>query len=577
MKGILRMLTCGLKLTHDGAVALFDEDSLVFSVEAEKINDNPRYTSLSNLNIVTDVLSDHGYAPDDIDHWVIDGWDGRNFGVVDVVANGTSGTVRVAPYCEVNGHPDVLEVRIGGTLPLGDRDREFVSYVHAAGHILSAYATSEAALRGEDSFVLVWDGGLFPRLYYVNASGRIEPGGELFPLIGHSYATVAHHFGPYRRDSDAITIDDLSVAGKLMAYTALGKVREVLLEIMTLLFERYFIGDGKEAREYRGAIGGLGTSYEPSMSTLHHYFRALRESIADRPGAISDEDVLTSFHAFIEMLLVERIQSRILSWKGAGPWNLCLVGGCALNIKWNSALRRQNLFSSVWVPPFPNDSGSAIGTASAHLFRQGTRAVRWHVHSGPMAEDLTQLPPGWFGRPMSAEDLGRLLADLNEPVVLIDGRAELGPRALGGRSIIAPAVLPDMKDFLNKIKKREGYRPVAPVCLVEYAEDIFDPGTPDPYMLFEHVVRPEWRERIPAVLHLDGTARLQTVSAEQNLTLVRVLREYYRLTGIPVLCNTSANYNGRGFFPGVQSAMEWNGVPLVWSNGILYERTGLPV
>lgn len=90
-------------------------------------------------------------------------------------------------------------------------------------------------------------------------------------------------------------------------------------------------------------------------------------------------------------------------------------------------------------------------------------------------------------------------------------------------------------------------------------------------MLFDHVVRPEWVARIPAVVHLDGTARLQTVSTVDEPDLALVLAEYLRLSGIPVLCNTSANFNGRGFFPDVASAMEWGQVDRIWSAGVLYQ------
>jgi carbamoyltransferase len=152
------------------------------------------------------------------------------------------------------------------------------------------------------------------------------------------------------------------------------------------------------------------------------------------------------------------------------------------------------------------------------------------------------------------------------------GRAELGPRALGARSIIAPATNPGMKDLLNDIKHRENYRPVAPICLEEHAPEIFDPGTPDPYMLFEHRVRPDWVQRVPAILHLDGTARLQTVSPADDPVLATILGEYYKRSGIPVLCNTSANYHGKGFFPDAVSAMNWGGVDHVWVNGVLHQR-----
>ena len=131
-----------------------------------------------------------------------------------------------------------------------------------------------------------------------------------------------------------------------------------------------------------------------------------------------------------------------------------------------------------------------------------------------------------------------------------------------------------MKDLLNTIKGREAYRPVAPICLAEAATQVFDPGTSDPHMLFDHVVRPEWRQRVPAICHLDGTARVQTVTADQERDLFALLSAYERLSGIPLLCNTSANDHGRGFFPDVASAMRWGRVPRIWSSGSIYEYEG---
>jgi carbamoyltransferase len=129
-----------------------------------------------------------------------------------------------------------------------------------------------------------------------------------------------------------------------------------------------------------------------------------------------------------------------------------------------------------------------------------------------------------------------------------------------------------MKDRLNCLKQREDYRPVAPVCLEYLAATVFDPGDADPFMLFEQRVRPEWAERVAAVCHEDGTARVQTVSEADNRKLFELLREYHRLSGVPVLCNTSANWPGRGFFPDVQSAAEWGRVPYIWCADTLYAK-----
>jgi len=129
-----------------------------------------------------------------------------------------------------------------------------------------------------------------------------------------------------------------------------------------------------------------------------------------------------------------------------------------------------------------------------------------------------------------------------------------------------------MKDILNMVKKRESYRPVSPICLEDRAKEIFNPGISDQYMLFDHIVKEEWKDKVPAICHLDGTARLQTITEEQNQVIAKLLRCYEGLSNIPLLCNTSANYNGSGFFPNAESAMKWGRVNYVWHDNILYEK-----
>lgn len=200
--------------------------------------------------------------------------------------------------------------------------------------------------------------------------------------------------------------------------------------------------------------------------------------------------------------------------------------------------------------------------------RGGVPALDWDVYSGPRL-DTTAAPPDWTSRPCDERGVAELLHTEGEPIVVLSGRAELGPRALGNRSILAPAADPAMKDRLNELKGREGYRPVAPICLQGRAREVFDPGTPDPYMLFEHQVRADWVRRIPAVIHLDGTARLQTIEPGSSRTAL-ILAEYERLSGIPVLCNTSANFNGRGFFPDAAAASKWGKTKYIWQDGTIY-------
>src|SRR6202040_1187689 len=188
----------------------------------------------------------------------------------------------------------------------------------------------------------------------------------------------------------------------------------------------------------------------------------------------------------------------------------------------------------------------------------GEFELDWSVYCGP-AISVGTIQPNWGARPFSPAGVAELLANTDEPIVVLNGAAELGPRALGNRSILAPAINPAMKDKLNAIKQRESFRPVSPICLEQEASAVFDPGSSDPYMLFDHKTRPSWAEKVPAIVHLDGTARLQTVSRVQNSVMHDILSAYFRVTGIPLLCNTSANFKGSGFFPDVASAMQWNG------------------
>ncbi|MEU5247582.1 carbamoyltransferase N-terminal domain-containing protein [Streptomyces asoensis] len=569
------MITCGLKLTHDGAVALVDDRRLVLSVEMEKLANNPRYSAIGDLGIVPTILAEHGYRMEDVDAFVVDGWDGDESGTVDTADRGQPLELVVGPYRESRTSPDLLRPSVSGTFTVDGFPYPYTSHTHAAGHVLSTYCTSEFARRGEPAFVLVWDGGMFPRLYWVDPEAGVENGGSLFPLIGHTYATAGHHFGPFRRDRQSANVDDLSVAGKLMAYIALGKPSEAVLEVLASVFHDHYENEASPAAaEHSRTVGGFGSLFEPSMPPLHDFFRAVREQV--QPFAVSDEDVLASVHEFLQNLLLERLDARIRAWKGDGPWNLCFAGGCALNIKWNSALRALPLVRRMWVPPFPNDAGSAIGAAVLGAIggRNAVPALEWHTRLGPALTPTTGTPQGWTARPCSPDELARVLHTGQEPVVVLHGRAELGPRALGGRSILAAATDAAMKETLNQVKGREYYRPVAPICLVEEAPEIFDPGTPDPHMLYDHAVRPGWTSRIPAVVHLDGTARLQTVSPDDDALLSDILTAYHRVSGVPVLCNTSANLNGSGFFPDAASAMAWGKVDRVWSEGVLYQRGG---
>lgn len=565
------MLICGLKLTHDGAVALIEDGTLVFSVEMEKLNNNPRFSGIADLDVVGSVLGSFGYDIDSVDHFAVDGWGGTTCSPINLKSGDQQTSVIVAPYRE-RGTQNVFHSAYQGVLPIAGRERSYSSYFHVSGHVASAYYSSPFAARSEPSYVLVWDGGMFPRLYFVDATPNIVKNcGALFPVMGHVYATAGNYFGPWPRSTNTSTVAGQSVAGQLMAYISLGSVREEVVDTLARVWKESFTGPSERAVLYRKKVGGWGLRSDAVY--LGEYYRDLRKELG---GRYSDEDVLASMHAFIGATLLDALRRKIGTGTGDGLANLCFSGGCALNIKWNSQIRDSGLFRDVWVPPFPNDSGAAIGTALCDAVSSvggPYPALGWHARLGPdVVGETPASVKGWAWEMCDAAQLAHVLHEEQEPVVVLNGRAELGPRALGARSILAAPVQTDMKDRLNEVKSRAHFRPVAPICLESRAAAIFSPGTPDPYMLFDHQVRPEYLNRIPAVVHLDGTARLQTVNQSDDPFLASLLAEYDKLSGLPVLCNTSANYNGCGFFPDVRSAAEWGGVERIWNAGFLYRR-----
>lgn len=553
------MRICGIKLTHDGSIALVENGRLIFCIEQEKRCNNPRYQCIDNLDAIVVALAEHGLDPRDVDEFVIDGWSGDGESRFDVVSGAAPITLKGAPYLECNDE-GLLTSHDGFGLMLDGRAFPYRSYPHVTGHLASAYCTSPFVKAGQPAVCLVWDGGIPPRLYYVErrAARFLE---SLFPLIGHAYVVAGHKFGPYKR-VNRILRGDRSIAGKVMAYIALGSVDEDIVAVFRELYEQRLAANPKLAERYRG-------SADSALLVLHEFFDA---SIPRLEGK-RPQDVLASFHLFVERLLVHEMAIVLQRHSHLpGAHNLCVAGGCALNIKWNSALRATGLFDSVWIPPFPNDSGSAIGAAcSAMAEREEFLPLDWSVYSGPAVQP-SDVPPQWQAAPCSTRELAAILAS-NKPVIFLDGRAELGPRALGGRSILAAATSPNMKDHLNDIKARERFRPVAPICLEDRAPELFNPGTPDPYMLFEHDTKLEWRDKIPAVVHLDGSARLQTIARTSPHKVAELLVEYEKLTGIPLLCNTSANLQGRGFFPNAAAACRWGRVDHVWCDGQLWTQT----
>ena len=269
-------------------------------------------------------------------------------------------------------------------------------------------------------------------------------------------------------------------------------------------------------------------------------------------------DLAASAQACLEEVLLE-----LARWlhDRTGADVLTMAGGVALNCVANSRLHRDGPFETVWVQPAAGDAGTALGAA---------------LHVAHQKEPVEAMPTAALGRGWSdaelrdwlerahvpyeePEDIAETVAEelsLDGVVAWFQGRSEYGPRALGHRSLLAHPGRAANLERLNAVKGREEFRPVAPMVLAERAAELFEGPLPSPHMLFVHDVAEEWRARIPAVVHVDGTARIQTVERTAEPLVARMIEGFERRTGLPVVVNTSLNTAGRPMVDDPRDALE---------------------
>jgi carbamoyltransferase len=266
-------------------------------------------------------------------------------------------------------------------------------------------------------------------------------------------------------------------------------------------------------------------------------------------------------------VVVEETALHLIAWlhHATGADDLCLAGGVALNCVMNSRLRGAGPFRRIWAQPAAGDAGTALGAALWIDLQERhgkERAYRMdHAFLGPAYSDSevehvlrwTKLPYRRLAH--IADDTADLLVQ-DKIVGWFQGRMEFGPRALGARSILASPLHASMQTKINDLKDREDFRPVAPVVPEEEAERWFAPAGASPFMLFVYEVVPDKAERIPAVRHIDGTARIQTVNRAQHALYYDLVKAFQQRTGVPVLINTSFNIRGKPIVCSPRDAVE---------------------
>ena len=483
--------------SHDGAIVYLQDAHLVVSVEAEK-NSNYRYSPISSHDVFN-VLGELDEMPDVIS---TGGWWPREKPIL--------GSYTIAGYRGVSKNDFIVDQR-----RLLGRPVHYFSSSHERSHLLCAFGMS-CLPKGTPCYALVWEGAI-GAFYEIDTELNItlladvmnEPGHRYILLYGLADPTFPKG-APFSRFSDA---------GKLMALASFSNRRtpsEEEEKLIDFLLDCSYL----EPNPYE------------NLEHSRYYNVGLDDPEFRNFAGIFSDKIFDVFYQFAKSNMKKRMP-------------LLIAGGCGLNCDWNTKWKESGLFPEVFVPPVANDSGSAIGTAiDAQLHFTGNPKIDWNVYSGlgfitVDSFDLTQYD--------LYETNYELIADMLASDLIIgwvSGKFEIGPRALGNRSILAAPFQEGTRVRLNEIKQREKFRPIAPVCLEEEAARWFGCEKASPFMLFTHRVR---TKALAAVTHVNGTARIQTVSYVTNRNLYDLLIAFKARTGYGVLCNTSLNFNGRGF------------------------------
>jgi predicted NodU family carbamoyl transferase len=467
---------------HDGAVAFLLDARLMMSIEAEK-DSNWRYSPVSTPDVFS-ALGELDEIPDVIctGGW----WRSDHYEYL----HGSN--VRVG-YRGVSKNDVIVDQRRF----LG-RQVHYFSSSHERSHVLCAFGMSNLP-KGTPCYALVWEGEM-GTFYEIDSQLNItlvadvlnQPGNRYGLLYGLADPTFPKD-GPYPRVSDP---------GKLMALASFSNRSTPSDEERKLLA---FLLDGP----YRHL-----SAYDDLERAPHFNVGVDDPEFRNFAGIYSDA-IFDAFYQFAKANL-----------KKGKP--LVIAGGCGLNCDWNSKWRGSGLFTEVFVPPVANDSGSAIGTAiDAQFHFTGNPKIDWNVYCGRhfSAEPFDSGPYDVYE--MNYELLADLLA--NDLILgWVNGKYEIGPRALGNRSILAAPFHDRTRVRLNEIKQREQFRPIAPVCLEEDAARWFGCDHASPFMLYTYRAR---TDALAAVTHVNGTARLQTVSSESNLKLCKLLAAFKARTG----------------------------------------------
>lgn len=499
--GVEELRILSYNMGHDGAVAHILDGRLVFSFEAEK-DSNYRYTPLG-ANDLLGALAQLEELPDAV---AVGGWWPRE--------TRATGARQHVGYRGIRSSDLLVDRR-----QLLGRSIEYFSSSHERSHVLCAFGMSPFP-QGEPCYALVWEGAI-GAFYEIDRDVNVTLVGDVMNEPGNRYASIYGLADPtFPKNAPFSRFSD---AGKLMALASFSQRSEPTAEEEDLM--AFLLGSEHVRLDL----------YERLTTSPYYNVGVESPQFRDFAGIFSDR-IFNTFRDFAAQNLRKGLP-------------LVIAGGCGLNCDWNTKWRESGLFTDVFIPPVANDSGSAIGTAiDAQLHFTGNSKVEWDVYSGKPFDDRGSFSHERYDvHSMSSDEVAELL---HGGLILgwVGGKYEIGPRALGNRSILAAPFDARTTVRLNEIKQREQFRPIAPACLEGDAALWFGCNEPSPYMLFTYSAT---TGSLPAVTHVNGTARLQTVSSGSNRRLHALLTAFKARTGYGVLCNTSLNFKGKGFINNV--------------------------
>ncbi|HZN73778.1 MAG TPA: carbamoyltransferase C-terminal domain-containing protein [Micromonosporaceae bacterium] len=528
--------------THDSAAALVVDDILVGFAEEERLTGD-KHTAVYPEQAVRWLLDTAGLDANDVDV-VAYNFDGRRYldalPATELLARMPVTRDRAQPRADsFRKVHDRFEYRMAELRDRFPRAR-IAPTLHHRAHGLYAFASSSY----DAAAVLVVDSLGEVQTTTIGAAERLGGGRGRYSIaeditdpasLGYAYGAITEHLGWRRGDEE----------GTVMALAALGdpsRFRDIMRSAIPLTEHGF----------------SLDPHWFPLRVLARGYPRVTEAFVAATCPVRAPGDDVRPVHADLAAALQERTEQVMVHLARraralTGMRLLCVGGGVAANCVAIGKIVEAGLFDEIHVPPAPGDSGTAIGAViaacldSRHPLPDGV-AGQCYLGPGYPTVDLPEHPrPGMTAcRPAgAAKHLALKLAE-GHIVGLFHGRLEAGPRALGNRSILASPLRPDVVDRLNAtVKFREPFRPFAPVVLATAAADYFTLGQPAPYMSIASGVTDLTREQLSSVVHVNGTARVQTVTPDANPFLAEVLTESAALTGHPVLINTSLNVKGQ--------------------------------